>query len=163
MGRVDVLRENGGVATGRGSRRPVVLWWFHFLDMSRLRERRPWVVSFPILGPFAKGLPQIASECTQNHKRNHPRPSFLETTHINKVKAPQHDGTPRSHNNHVEFDRVLSPDPMIGSRQRDSSEHADARRDDDTSCQVVGLGPTECRWPQVAGASRGSRFLRLDA
>ena len=25
---------------------------FHFLDMSRLRERRRWVVSFPILRPF---------------------------------------------------------------------------------------------------------------
>ena len=34
------------------------------------------------------------SETAQNPKRNHPRPSFLETSHINKVKPPQHDGTP---------------------------------------------------------------------
>ena len=34
------------------SRRPVVLWWFYFIVMSRLQETRSWVVSFSISGPF---------------------------------------------------------------------------------------------------------------
>ena len=36
----------------RRSRRPVVLWRFHFINTSRLRESRSWVVSFSISGPF---------------------------------------------------------------------------------------------------------------
>ena len=37
------------------------------------------------------------SERPQNQQRNHPRPPLLETTRIDGVKAPLHDGTPRSH------------------------------------------------------------------
>ena len=36
------------------------------------------------------------SERPQNRKRNHPRPSFPETTRIDGVKASLHNGTPRS-------------------------------------------------------------------
>ena len=36
------------------------------------------------------------SERPQNRKRDHPLPSFLETTRVDGVKAPQHRGTPRS-------------------------------------------------------------------
>jgi hypothetical protein len=32
---------------------PGVPWCLHFIVMSRLQERRSWVVSFFILGPFA--------------------------------------------------------------------------------------------------------------
>ena len=32
----------------------------------------------------------------QNRKINHPRPPLLETTRVDGVKAPLHDGTPRS-------------------------------------------------------------------
>ena len=32
----------------------------------------------------------------QNRKRNHPRPREMDTSHINKVKAPQHLKTRRS-------------------------------------------------------------------
>ena len=45
----------------------------------------------------AGAFPSKRSEFTQNRKRNHPRPSFLETSHINKVKAPQHVKTRRSY------------------------------------------------------------------
>ena len=34
------------------SRRPGVLWCFHFIVTHRLRERRSWVVSFSISRPF---------------------------------------------------------------------------------------------------------------
>jgi hypothetical protein len=37
------------------------------------------------------------SEWPQNPKRNHPLPSFLETSRIEGVKASPHDGTPRQH------------------------------------------------------------------
>ena len=37
------------------------------------------------------------SEWAQIRKRNHPLPSFLETSRIDGVKAPLHNGTPRSH------------------------------------------------------------------
>ena len=37
------------------------------------------------------------SERPQNRKRDHPRPTLLETTRVDGVKAPQHRGTPRSH------------------------------------------------------------------
>jgi SpoVK/Ycf46/Vps4 family AAA+-type ATPase len=40
---MDGFKGNSGVAR---SRRPVVLWWFHFINTSRLRERRPWVFFF---------------------------------------------------------------------------------------------------------------------
>ena len=33
-------------------RRPVVLWWFHFINTSRLQERMSWLVSFSISRPF---------------------------------------------------------------------------------------------------------------
>ena len=33
-------------------RRPVALWWFHFVDVTRVHLTMPWVVSFPISGPF---------------------------------------------------------------------------------------------------------------
>ena len=33
---------------------------------------------------------------SQNRKRDHPRPSFLETIHEYGVKASLHDGTPRA-------------------------------------------------------------------
>ena len=37
---------------------------FHFLDMSRLRERRRWVVSFPILRPFlTETVPSAQANC----------------------------------------------------------------------------------------------------
>ena len=36
------------------------------------------------------------SERPQNKKRNHPRPPLLETTRVDGVKAPLHNGTPRS-------------------------------------------------------------------
>ena len=36
------------------------------------------------------------SERPQNRKRDHPLPSFLETRRVDGVKAPPHDGTPRS-------------------------------------------------------------------
>ena len=36
------------------------------------------------------------SESAQNRKRDHPLPSFLETSRVDGVKAPPHDGTPRS-------------------------------------------------------------------
>ena len=42
----DLVRLGVSYFTEGGLRR------FHFLDMSRLRERRRWVVSFPILRPF---------------------------------------------------------------------------------------------------------------
>ena len=32
------------------SRRPVVLWWFHFLGWTRVHLTMTWVVSFSILG-----------------------------------------------------------------------------------------------------------------
>ena len=34
------------------SRRPVVLWWFHFVDVTRVHLTMPWVVSFSILRQF---------------------------------------------------------------------------------------------------------------
>merc|ERR1712078_501742 len=37
------------------------------------------------------------SERPQTRKRNHPFPSFLETTRVDGVKASLHDGTPRSY------------------------------------------------------------------
>merc|ERR1719263_1954863 len=40
------------------------------------------------------------SERPQTRKRNHPRPRLMETSHINKVKTPQHDGTPRARSCH---------------------------------------------------------------
>ena len=35
------------------------------------------------------------SERPRNRKRNHPRPLLLETTRLNELKAPPHNGTPR--------------------------------------------------------------------
>ena len=35
------------------------------------------------------------SQRPRHRKRNHPRPSFLETTRLNEVKASLHDGTAR--------------------------------------------------------------------
>ena len=35
------------------SRRPVVLWWFHAIDATRVHQTRSWVVSFSSLRPFA--------------------------------------------------------------------------------------------------------------
>ena len=40
---------------------------------------------------------RAASECTQNRKRDHSLPSFLETTRVDGVKASLHNRTPRSH------------------------------------------------------------------
>ena len=34
------------------SRRPVVLWCFHFVDVTRFHQTRSWVVSFWILSRF---------------------------------------------------------------------------------------------------------------
>jgi len=34
------------------SRRPVVLWWFHFFNTTRVHLTMKWVVSFSILRPF---------------------------------------------------------------------------------------------------------------
>ena len=39
----------------------------------------------------------VRSEWPQNRKRNHPLHGEMDTSHINKVKTPQHDGTPRAH------------------------------------------------------------------
>ena len=38
-----------------------------------------------------------ASERPQNRKRNHPLHGEMDTSRIEEVKTPQHDGTPRSH------------------------------------------------------------------
>ena len=37
---------------GVRSRRPVVLWCFHFIQTTRVHLTMTWVVSFSILGPF---------------------------------------------------------------------------------------------------------------
>ena len=34
------------------SRRPVVLWWFHFVDVTRVHLTRTWLVSFSNSRPF---------------------------------------------------------------------------------------------------------------
>ena len=49
------------------------------------------------------------SERPQTRKRNHPLPSFLETTRLNEVKAPPHDGTPRSRLVHLRLLQLLRP------------------------------------------------------
>ena len=46
---MDGFKGNSGVVR---SRRPVVLWCFHFIQTRRLRERRPWVFLFLISRPF---------------------------------------------------------------------------------------------------------------
>ena len=58
--------------------------------LSRRRHRRDRVLSL--------SLPRRnESEPARNRQRNDPLPSFLETSRIDGVKAPPHDGTPRSH------------------------------------------------------------------
>ena len=49
------------------------------------------------------------SEPPQNQKINHPRPPLPETIHEDGVKAPPHDGTPRSCLVHLRFFQLLSP------------------------------------------------------
>ena len=39
----------------------------------------------------------VRSEWPQNRKRNHPRHHEMDTSRISEVKAPLHNGTPRSH------------------------------------------------------------------
>ena len=39
----------------------------------------------------------VRSEWPQNRKRNHPRHREMDTSRISEVKAPLHNGTPRSH------------------------------------------------------------------
>ena len=47
---------------------------------------------------FLRGaFPSKRSERPQDRKRNHSHGSEMDTSHINKVKTPQHDGTPRSY------------------------------------------------------------------
>ena len=41
-----------GFAKKVRSRRPVVLWWFHFIQTTRVHLTMKWVVSFSILRPF---------------------------------------------------------------------------------------------------------------
>ena len=105
---------------------------------------------------------------SHNRTRDHPRPSFLETTRVDGVKAPPHDGTPRSH---VRLD-VLAVQAV--------AELLDAARDlvvahdlllavalDDVDVVVVlgdaGLVPRQVRGPAVGGfvgiLSRGRCLL----
>ena len=44
------------------------------------------------------------SEWPQNRQRNHPRHREMDTSRLNEVKAPLHDGTPRSH---LDNDRLV--------------------------------------------------------
>ena len=50
---------------------------------------------------FEKTSP-TKSKRARNPKRNHPPPSFLETSRLSEVKPPLHDGAPR-------YDRASSP------------------------------------------------------
>ena len=69
-----------------------------FLSFFRTSDNvRSFHVLFWSLQGLRGAFPSKRSEWPRNRKRNHPRPSFLETSHINKVKAPQHVKTPRSH------------------------------------------------------------------
>ena len=52
------------------------------------------------------------SERRQNRKRNHPRPRVMDTSRVDGVKAPQHRGTPRSHD--VVVDRLGHADDGDG-------------------------------------------------
>ena len=47
-------------------------------------------------GVRVDGVLSTRSERPQHRKRDHPLPSFLETTRVDGVKAPQHRGTPDS-------------------------------------------------------------------
>ena len=49
-------------------------------------------------------------ETAQNRKRDHPPPALPETTRLDGVKAPLHDGTPRSHRQQA---RVLVAEPVF--------------------------------------------------
>ena len=67
-----------------------------FLSFFRTSDNvRSFHVLFWSLQGLRGAFPSKRSEWPRNRKRDHPRPSFLETSHINKVKAPQHVKTPR--------------------------------------------------------------------
>ena len=83
------------------------------------------------------------SERPQNPKRNHPLPSFLETSRVDGVKASLHDGTPRSHR----IFRLISSSCFSGATSfpRSSAIIWAWRRSffstDGQACKCMGLSP----------------------
>jgi hypothetical protein len=71
-------------------RRDVVWRRFHAIEATRVHLTMKWVVFLAISGRFGPSRDATRSETAQNRKRSHPRPSLLETTHIDKGKAPYH-------------------------------------------------------------------------
>ena len=62
----------------------------HAIPAAAARGRRPRRFT----SSFEKTSP-TKSKRARNPKRNHPPPSFLETTRLHEVKPPPHAGTPR--------------------------------------------------------------------
>ena len=87
------------------------------------------------------------SEWPQIRKRNHPRPSFPETTRVDGVKAPLHDGTPRSYREDK------------NDEARDGPKLLDVRRD--LHAAFVPFGDVkEVNIPASRGAAVPSRHRR---
>ena len=62
--------------------------------------RRRGLIKTPSPRPSALSLRRaatISQETAQIRKQNHPRPRLMEASRVDGVKAPQHRGTPRSH------------------------------------------------------------------
>ena len=100
------------------------------------------------LGPARSISRRTRSERPQNRQRDHPLPSFLETTRVDGVKASLHDGTPRSHRQDrpvvdvLEFDPIGAAYVMVNLCTIPGSHGAVApsrhRRDSRSSDEVVG-------------------------
>ena len=56
-----------------------------------------WSISCEDFTCAARRGRSTRSEMARNQKRNHPRHREMDTSRIEEVKAPPHDGTPRSH------------------------------------------------------------------
>ena len=61
-------------------------------------------------------------EQPRNRKCDHPRPRLMETSRVDGVKAPLHDGTPRYAHAFYRYFRAL-----VGRREDDSAEGARAQ------------------------------------
>ena len=73
--------------------------WSRSLNRSKLRPapNEKWPPGKPMTLACAEHrIHWKRSERPQTRKRNHPLPSFLETSRVDGVKAPQHFKTPRS-------------------------------------------------------------------